>query len=427
MKLAIYYHTKKLKDGTRPVMLRLTTDRESKYREIISIEEEFWDFKKKEVKKSNPLHQQYNEKILKELNEAQGRLLDIERSKKDVDVSFILGKKDNSKSDLENMKFSALCDIYLEDKRIVLTGGSMSAYDSIAKILKTIIGNIKVKNFKKDSSLEIVRVLKDRENKNSTIKGAITFANQVFGHFDLPLRMINYLKLNETNREALTKANVEKLESLDLKGDLRISADVFLLQYYCKGSRVSDITFLKTDSVKEETIEFTQTKTGKTTVVKRFYKIDIILDRYYKKENMFVFSRFNIEKYLVKPGTDIEKKRNIYKARNGARTIVNRNLKLIEKQFFNGSKITSHIARHTFTSHAEEAGENLRDIQGHLGHSKLETTEIYAKKLSARKKSDISFIFNAPISEEEASRQIKELAKHLSPEQLFKILMEKKK
>ena len=48
------------------------------------------------------------------------------------------------------------------------------------------------------------------------------------------------------------------------------------------------------------------------------------------------------------------------------------------------SKVTPHVLRHTYATHAHGAGAAARDLQAVLGHAKLETTMRYLEAQPAR-------------------------------------------
>jgi site-specific recombinase XerD len=52
-------------------------------------------------------------------------------------------------------------------------------------------------------------------------------------------------------------------------------------------------------------------------------------------------------------------------------------------------RVTPHVLRHTFATHAHGAGATARDLQAVLGHTKLETTMGYLNAQPARVKSPL--------------------------------------
>jgi len=155
--------------------------------------------------------------------------------------------------------------------------------------------------------------------------------------------------------EVLTKEEVKKLvDSAD-----NIKSRLIILMLYSAGLRVSELVNLKISDIdlKEKIGWVRKGKGGKD----RIFKIsDTLIEElvvYLKnKENyLYVFSK-------EKPLTT----RNIQKI-----------ISHTKKKAQINKKVTPHTLRHSFATHLLENGVDIRIIQALLGHSSLNTTQVY--------------------------------------------------
>jgi len=157
------------------------------------------------------------------------------------------------------------------------------------------------------------------------------------------------------NRKALSELQLSELELLTLDNKQKIVLDIFLFACYT-GLRYSDITQLKKENITFE--QFDKEKIHIIRIKMHKTKLDVSIPLIPKAvkiyESEVIFTKFT-NQYL------------------------NRTLKEIAQKINFDDKLTFHIARHTFATVALNRGIPIEVVSKLLGHTQIETTEIYAK------------------------------------------------
>lgn len=190
------------------------------------------------------------------------------------------------------------------------------------------------------------------------IRSSIEFFTRNILHYNIDIEEVPRPKKKKTLPKVLTKEEIQII-LINIKNEKH---KLMIELLYSSGLRLSEIINLKQEDIcpQNNTIHIKSAKGRKDriTILSNKVKekiINYILNTSFKTNYLFETNR--CKKYSKK------------------------SIQLILKQASKPIKkhITPHMLRHSFATHLLEQGTDIRVIQKLLGHSKIETTTIYAK------------------------------------------------
>lgn len=184
-----------------------------------------------------------------------------------------------------------------------------------------------------------------------------------------PAEYLELPKIPERLPKSLTSKDIDRLMKAiySEKNEYRMLRDkAIIITFLSTGLRVSELAELKFNNIKDDVLKII----GKGN-----------------KERSMVLSKINIdalnEYFAVRPNVDYKEifisERNTPMSIRAIQYTIDKYLKIA------GLEGSVHLLRHTFASLMLEKGIDPRTIQMLLGHSSIETTEIYMKVTDKRK------------------------------------------
>lgn len=167
------------------------------------------------------------------------------------------------------------------------------------------------------------------------------------------------LEFKPVNRVTLTIEELKKLIEFDFqRPTLELVRDIFIFQCFT-GLSYADIKSLNLKNIEENLIKMDRAKTGNQFVVPLLALTLGLIEQYADYEN------------TSKP---------IFPVLSNQK--MNSNLKLIQEIVGFNKSLTTHIGRHTFATTITLAnGVPIETVSKMLGHTKIATTQVYAKVL----------------------------------------------
>jgi len=382
----VCYKSKILSNGEHPLMLRITQDRKTKYLSIgISCHPDLWDFNKNEPRKKHPRSQLIKSIIQQKRSEYENSILEFKRDKQDFTPEALILRTEEP--ELERKTVFEFFDIFIERLKLSKQVGNANIYrqtkNSFQSFLKgkdilfnqvtvSMVENYKAQMKNKgnfDTSISVrLRTLRALFNK------AINEGYAKKSDYPFDKAKLSDLKL-ETRKRAITKSDIEKIKSLDLKPGTTIfeARQYFIFAYYGLGINFIDIANLKWADITDNIIHYERSKTGKELNFKLTPEAVEIIE-YWKpltKNNEYVFPILNSKKHITPTQIKDRAKKVIGR--------VNRDLKEIGFQAGIETPLTTYVARHTAATVLKQKGKPIALISEALGHKSEAVTKVYLK------------------------------------------------
>jgi integrase len=180
-----------------------------------------------------------------------------------------------------------------------------------------------------------------------------------------------------TEKRALEAGDIRRILELELPKDevLFRYRNYFICSFFLYGMNFTDMAYLQVNNIIDGRIRFRRKKTGKLYDIKITDQLQEILDIYLKGKSKedYIFP-------VIKRQDPAKQEREI----NWERQRYNRGLKKIQKLCAIEQKLTTYVSRHSFATQAMLHNIPLEAISAMLGHSKLNTTQIYLRSLPTR-------------------------------------------
>ena len=383
LSIRFYLNTHKKSGEKFKIYCRITIDRiKSEFYTGFSVSSDAWDDAKRSTNDTN---------INAELAEIENKIYTIRRSLLDNQIpltpSIIVDHYKGKKSTK-----IYIIEYFSQHVKYIETKGehakvTLSQYRTTLKILKQFINDHLKKHdlllteinysFLQNLDSYMLNDYKDPYHRNierNTINKhhsrVRTVLNKAINEDLLVKSPYNKFKLKDkkTKRDFLNAEELNQIKEHDLSDNPSIAKirDFFLFSCYT-GLRFNDAFTLKMDDIKEDDqgIKFISIKMHKTD---DFVDIPLIED-----------VQEIIEKYNDHPDREVLE----FVLPRISNQKINFYLKILADSIGIKKTITHHVARHTFATQALNRGIPVEVVQKLMGHTDIQTTQIYAKMLTS--------------------------------------------
>ena len=381
----VCYKSKPLKDGTFPLMLRVTKDRKRKYVSLgLSLHEKFWDFEKGKPKRNCPNKEQIERLIAAKTAEYNDLIVEMTSQQREYTVETLVSHFHNQ---VHCATVVELYDKLIDDMKRGGKLGNAGVYKYSRTSLLKFTGQRLQIPFSDIDAVWLRRYenwLRTSGCGDTTISQLFRTLRSVFNKaVELQLVKRDYYPFDaykvskfdtRTKKRAITKEDVRKVIALDLSQGYpseRLARDIFVFSYFGAGINFADIALLKYGNVRDGRVQYVRKKTGKPINFLLTEEMRNIIAKYQRQgqtDEDYIFPILDRRVHRT------EQQR--YDRTHKVLTNTNRWLRKIGQRV-GIEHLTTYVARHTFATVLKRSGVNIAIISESLGHSDLSTTQIY--------------------------------------------------
>ena len=381
----VCYKSKPLKDGTFPLMLRVTKDRKRKYVSLgLSLHEKFWDFEKGKPKRNCPNKEQIERLIAAKTAEYNDLIVEMTAQQREYTVETLVSHFHNQ------VRCATVVEVYdklIDDMKRGDKLGNAGVYKYSRTSLLKFTGQRLQIPFSDIDAVWLRRYenwLRTSGCGDTTISQLFRTLRSVFNKaVELQLVKRDYYPFDaykvskfdtRTKKRAITKEDVRKVIALDLSQGYpseRLARDIFVFSYFGAGINFADIALLKYGNVRDGRVQYVRKKTGKPINFLLTEEMRNIIVKYQQQgqtDEDYIFPILDRRVHRT------EQQR--YDRTHKVLTNTNRWLRKIGQRV-GIEHLTTYVARHTFATVLKRSGVNIAIISESLGHSDLSTTQIY--------------------------------------------------
>ena len=381
----VCYKSKPLKDGTFPLMLRVTKDRKRKYVSLgLSLHEKFWDFEKGKPKRNCPNKEQIERLIAAKTAEYNDLIVEMTSQQREYTVETLVSHFHNQ------VRCATVVELYdklIDDMKRGDKLGNAGVYKYSRTSLLKFTGQRLQIPFSDIDAVWLRRYenwLRTSGCGDTTISQLFRTLRSVFNKaVELQLVKRDYYPFDaykvskfdtRTKKRAITKEDVRKVIALDLSQGYpseRLARDIFVFSYFGAGINFADIALLKYGNVRDGRVQYVRKKTGKPINFLLTEEMRNIIVKYQQQgqtDEDYIFPILDRRVHRT------EQQR--YDRTHKVLTNTNRWLRKIGQRV-GIEHLTTYVARHTFATVLKRSGVNIAIISESLGHSDLSTTQIY--------------------------------------------------